>query len=777
MEKAFLSHSSSDKTLVRHIAGMLGMHHCAYDEYSFAPGMQTLEEIFREMDESDIFVIFISESALKSDWVKQELNEAWKRHSQENLERILPIIIDPNVDYHHKDIPGWLSEKYNIRLVQNEMVIYNIIRNALRFVNFKHHPLNLELERLFVGRNDEIAHFERDINNLEGWIPTYIVAYNFYEGIGRKRFLRHALGKENFIRRDTLPIHISLNGQQSIESFIMKLNAVTENEDVIKADLAQQDIGMKIRTSLNLIIEIIKNKEVIFIDDDGCIVLPTGQIVGWFRALVQNEEFKNRLVFCVISKYRPNESRLLIEHRSLVYNIPELKKSETQSLFLKLLNIYGLGNLSVDDRKFFLEHLRGIPQQIIYAINMIDRNLNDARKGVSQIDRFADQSSKVLFEKLRENPLACQMAILLSRHEVMSVTVLQKIFGDNEDSRIAIQMLHDLSVISYFFGGYEHVSLNSSLADFIKRSGVQLDTQYQKQNAAIIKKLLKQDLDKILARDYSEFMMTLQNMIQEGKRIPAKYFIPSLLLKDVITMYDQGKYDRVVDICEKLLLETRSYDEQILWQTRYWLTSALSKKKDRRALEHLKYFQNDKIAYYFLKGFYYRNIGEKGEAMECYEKVLKLDPRHKRSKREKVNILLSLEKYEDAYELAKENYEQDKSNIYHIQSYFITLVRRREYLKPDDIKVLDSLIEDMESRIDNKAKDMARCMVGEYAYYVKNDFNRARLTLMDAIDMNENKNYPRKSLWEIYKTERRTSEFSQLRLSGDVEAYDVDDFN
>lgn len=776
MEKAFLSHSSSDKTLVRHVANILGTHHCAYDEYSFSPGLQTLDEIFREMDESDVFVFFISEKALSSQWVKQEVAEAWKRLSQEKLERILPIIIDPNIDHHHKDMPEWLSEKYNLRLVQNEMVICNMIRNMLRQVNFKHNPRNLELEHLFVGRNDEMAKFERDINNLDCWVPTYIIAYNFYEGIGRKKFLRNALSKERLLTKDSLPIQISLDGQQSIESFLMKLNAVSDNEDVIKTNLAKASIEEKISMAINLTTEIIKNKEVIFIEDNGCIVLPTGGIVGWFKEIACNEKFKNRLVFCLISKFRPNEEKLLTEHRSLTYSIPELKKTEVQSMFMKLLGIYGLNNLTVEDKKYFLEHLRGIPAQIIFAVKLIDINPINARKSISKIDCFADQSSKMLFEKLRDNPLAYQISILLSRHEVVSITVLLKIFGDNDSTREAIQMLHDLSVINYFFGGYEHISLNTSLADFIKRSRVQLDDKYKIQLATVLKKLLRQDLDKILARDYSEFMITLHSMLQEGKNIPQKYFIPSLLLKDVITMYDQGEYDRVIDTCEKLLMETRSYEEQILWQTRYWLTSALSKKKDNRALEQLGYFKDNGVAYNFLKGFYYRNIGERSIAMECYEKVLKLNPKHQRSKREKVNILLSLGKYSEAYELAKENYEYDKTNIYHIHSFFISLVRRKEYLTITDIGVLDDLIRDMESRIDRKAEDMSRCMKGEYAYYVKNDLDQARLILLEAIHLNENKNYPKKSLKEIYKSAKRLHEFSQLGLTDVSEYYEIDDF-
>lgn len=105
-------------------------------------------------------------------------------------------------------------------------------------------------------------------------------------------------------------------------------------------------------------------------------------------------------------------------------------------------------------------------------------------------------------------------------------------------------------------------------------------------------------------------MLTLQNMLKEGKNIPSKYFMPSLLLKNVIVLYDQGKCQQVIDICERLLNDT-NYDEQIMWETRYWQTAAMAKCKDRRVLDNLKYFKYDSVAQNFLKGFYYRHVGEK----------------------------------------------------------------------------------------------------------------------------------------------------------------------
>ena len=71
---------------------------------------------------------------------------------------------------------------------------------------------------------------------------------------------------------------------------------------------------------------------------------------------------------------------------------------------------------------------------------------------------------------------------------------------------------------------------------------------------------------------------------------------------------------------------------------------------------------------------------------------------------------------------------------------------------------------------------MARCMEGEYAYYVKNDINRARDILKKAIEMNEDKSYPKKSLFEIYRTEKRLPDFYKLGIDLNSPAYEVEDF-
>lgn len=775
MAKAFLSHSSSDKTLVRKIAKILGNQRCVLDENSFEPGSRTLDEIFKELDESDVFVLFISDNALNSEWVQKEMSMAYKALSEDKLDRILPIIIDDKINYTDKRIPKWLSKEYNLRCIKNEVIIYHKIRDALYDVSYKRSQHNQALERVFVGRNEEMARFEREVNNLEGWTPTFVIAYNFYQGIGRRTFLKNALLKSQFISKLSSHKPITLDSHESIESFIYKLNAISEDENVFKSDLSKKTMDEKITLAVTQVKSFMQNKEIVFIEDNGGIILPNKEMAPWFKQVAHNKAFENNLVFCIISKFRPDERQLERERRSLVYMIPELKKEEYQSLFIKLLKIYGHDDISTEDKKFFLNHLKGIPAQIIYAVKMIDINLFEAKKGIKEIDEFTDKYSKILLEKLREMPRSYQIAVMLSQNEVFSMTLINKVFGENQETSNAIQSLIDLSLISFLFGGYEYLSLNSALADYIRRSRILIDNNYGRKLTEEIKKLLKKDLGSVLISDYSAFMLTLQSMLKEGKKIPSKYFMPSLLLKNVIALYDQGKCLQVIDICERLLNDT-NYDQQIMWETRYWQTAAMAKCKDRRALDNIKYFKNDSVAQNFLKGFYYRHIGEKEKALDCYYRVLEKDGNHARSKREIVNILLSQGKYSEALEMAKENYSMNKTNIYHIHSYFICLIRRKEFLVPQDIKVLDSLLESMKDNIATKAEDMARCMEGEYAYYVKNDINRARDILKDAISLNEDKTYPQKSLFEIYRTEKRLPDFYNLGINLSNPNYEVEDF-
>ena len=79
MIKAFISHSSTQKSFVEKLVETLGRTLCIIDEYDFEPAKKSKDEIFRKIRNADIFILLISKSALTSQWVQLEVGKARDR--------------------------------------------------------------------------------------------------------------------------------------------------------------------------------------------------------------------------------------------------------------------------------------------------------------------------------------------------------------------------------------------------------------------------------------------------------------------------------------------------------------------------------------------------------------------------------------------------------------------------------------------------------------------------------------------------------------------------
>jgi hypothetical protein len=155
MIRAFLSHSSADKNrYVRIVADKLGPAHCVYDEYTFEAGMQPLEEIIKGLDDSQVFVVFLSRQALSSEWVKKELMLAHEKLAARQLQRIFPLIIDSDLTHSDERIPQWMREDYNLKYVARPTVAARRISQRLREVSWLRNPRLKERDSIFVGRNE-----------------------------------------------------------------------------------------------------------------------------------------------------------------------------------------------------------------------------------------------------------------------------------------------------------------------------------------------------------------------------------------------------------------------------------------------------------------------------------------------------------------------------------------------------------------------------------------------------------------------------------------------
>ena len=107
--KAFLSHSSKDKNIVREVAKIIGESRCQYDEYTFEYTL-TQQAIRRALSKSNLFVLFLSESSIKSSFVDDEIRSSFEFRGRGLLENFLIIALDSTS---FKALPEWL-QAYNI---------------------------------------------------------------------------------------------------------------------------------------------------------------------------------------------------------------------------------------------------------------------------------------------------------------------------------------------------------------------------------------------------------------------------------------------------------------------------------------------------------------------------------------------------------------------------------------------------------------------------------------------------------------------------------------
>lgn len=202
------------------------------------------------------------------------------------------------------------------------------------------------------------------------------------------------------------------------------------------------------------------------------------------------------------------------------------------------------------------------------------------------------------------------------------------------------------------------IKLSPTVARYIQRADISLDNETQHAYEQTILNFDQKSLDELLREDYSKFAISLHTLIATGKSIPEKYFMPSLVLKSIIQEYNNGKYEYVAELCNRLLANS-TFDNEIQWSTRYRLSMAYARLMNRtddffKSLEYFKE-QGSYLDVNFMIGFYYRIRDKHDRALEYFEKALTVNPYHQSSLREKVNSLLALERFDDALDLAKAN--------------------------------------------------------------------------------------------------------------------------
>ncbi|CAK7052098.1 TIR domain-containing protein [Tissierella carlieri] len=718
--RVFLSHSSKDKGhYISKVASIIGKDRIVYDELTFEEGLKSIDEINRTLKISDLFVVFLSENSINSDWVQHELFQAHKLlKEKDKLKQIYPIIIDNRIKHTDHRIPDWLYEN-NLQLVISPKKAASLILQRLRELSYRQHPRLEEKEKIFVGRNEIIDKIEMRINDFERGVPFAIFASGI-QNVGRKKSMYHSLIKTNLIKPSyKLPI-IELSSHESIEDLILKIDDLGMTEPVKRDGLLKLTIEEKVKILEIQIRELKDENQRIFIEDNGSIISHDRELVQWFRTLYNKIKDINYLVLGISTKNRIYESYTFQLENIMFVHIPELNKAERGALFYKY-SIFEDLNLATDDIKYFVGLLSGFPEQTYYAVRLIkELGLPRAKNETNLIIEYNTERVVKLINEYESDQLAVDILSLLTEYNTIGFNTFFNIIGFTDKNNEILEGLFARGICETFGVNKEYIRLNDIVYDYLIRMNLKLSDEYRQKILNSLDTFIKTQFQEESFTDISEYQYLIKKAIIEKRIDEVKdLLIPSHYLHSMKELYDVHKnYDDVIQLAYRILENDNFIDERISNEIRYYLCMSLARNKDKRFWEEVSYIKG--AEYDFLAGFYYRQVGNTEKAIDKYKKAMEKRKPFARAQRDLVQVYLSIEDYETAYKLAKENYEKDKkNNPFHIHAYFNSLIRLASIKNKKDI--LSQLIEELKINKHENAKEFYYRCKSQFEAFINND--------------------------------------------------------
>ena len=670
--KAFLSHSSADKqNYVGIIATRFAAEDVVYDEVSFEAGEQTLSEIIRGLDESTVFCLFISNKSLDSEWVQQEVDGASVRLKSGSLKYIYPIVIDRSVKHDDPRIPKWLQENYNLRLVTRPVIAARRIQQKLRQASWAKHPKLKERESVFIGRNTQIEAFERRFDDYGQSKPVLSVVGG-PSSIGRRALILNALRKLSLVGADKdFPI-LHLDRHASIEDFILRLiDLGASDANYADLNLTERTLEEKVAISVDLLKDLMTFKERVILLDEGCLVTFERTLAPWFAAIVNNVDLVGRPLLFVASRWAvsPASARNL-SPAVFSCSLGELDTSERRRLFARLLKIEEI-TLSTEDFDTFADLLNGFPDEVFFAVDLIARfGIKGALSRSHEIVEFNGEKASMLLRPFQGNEAMLNVIRLLAQSEIFSVEFLCQIFNEDELALIIGDLVSE-HVCELIGAEGEFIRLVDSVRDYVKRNDLSLAPELRK----AVNTAVEDDIRRGNWGDYdsSRVAFLVKNALASGQNLEPRFLIPSHILRAIKELYyDRGNLRRAVQLADILLAKERNLDPQLVQDVRYYLCLVLARLRDPRVLDEAQRIHGEE--HHFILGYYYRLVGRQRDAIERLTRVVTGAFVGVRAKRELVEVLLQMEQYDEARDLARKNYGENRTNQFHIQAYFRALV-------------------------------------------------------------------------------------------------------
>lgn len=765
MNKIFLSHSSMDKDYVRPIFNYFGSNRCIFDEMTFECGMRTLKEIFDGIEKSDIFVFFISNNSLNSEWVKKELffAENHLNNDQNKLQQIFPIIIDDTIKYNDSRIPTFLNSgfgAYNLRHISNYKIACKKIDAQLLKLQMEYDTNFEKRNHYFYGRETEIKDFKKSfdqrdehgkIKNIKCMIVSGI------DGVGRFSYARNTLIASELIEHYYFPMLLSTNQSDSIETLIINLCELGlgpySNEEINTLGNMDQKI--------EILAELLKNaqkyQEIIFIQDSLCLVKSSGICYWLERAL---ELIESQITLVIITNITLNHFQFQRKKNIFSISLQNLDRTDTFGCLRGYSKSQNLP-FSESDIDFFTQILTGYPPQIRYCVDLAisEKSIEYVKSKSYLIAEFPMANSAKMLNLVIDDNHRTEYINILTLLSQMNPTPLSFIHEITKLDSIYDEILKKLrtfSICTFSGASGEYVKINSMIGDYILRNNFELSEDIKQ----IINKKIIAFSENIDNKDYMqyltfpEFNFYIKEQLKKKEALPTRFLYSTVYIQSIVELYNKAQYTQVITLVKDMkdsgLFQDSEKDAQSIVQ--FYYCSSLARRKSIEFESEISFFSDSDsyLSFNFLKGFNYRIHGKFQFAENSYLKVLDRNPRHDKARRELVQLYINMQDYDTAYDLAKQNYTEYPDNIYQMQAYFDCLIHKFP-LDDSQLKDIHDIIKNAENIYKTNATDIYFQLKAKYYAFVEKDKKEAINIINEGLSKYPQSFYLCKDLFDIYR--------------------------
>lgn len=494
-----------------------------------------------------------------------------------------------------------------------------------------------------------------------------------------------------------------------LDNFILQLHEGLGLSRASYEDLMKLDPEHQIAKTVYYINQIINAHSFLLIEDEMSFVLYDGTISEWGKKIISHPAMIDSLKIFISSRVKPRYSELRAYPQIIHINLSGFTKDERKRLFVNYCRYHNV-QLEDNDVEYFIGKLQSSPQQLEHAVLEIkSKNVKNAKKNIDSLIEIGDEVFSRVLSWFKGNNTALTLAKVLSEVDMISFDLLEQLYEeDYPEIEQLINQFESLSILSFYGSGGNNISLDGGVADYIRRSDLDLDPIMKNRIEEIIYNKIDTVEDDL--GELSIFLYSLRKQLLSGKGFA--YIMPSIVISTVIDLYDRGCYELVKNICLHALEDSSIYTEEPLQELYYRLCQVLARMKDPGFFTHINKI-HDRSSKDFLFGFYYRYKADYPKAEEYLLKALASNPNMQVARRELVNVYLNQCEYGKALPLAKENYNRKSANPYHIEAYFRCLLNNYPW-SAETNDMLNRLLEEMSENFSKRKDELLASMRLEY---------------------------------------------------------------